>query len=223
MGKKTIEKKIKANNFILPVMAIMLLFSACLRKNQKVDFYENLFTNELISAADFRTFQKNIVKVYSDSTGGKANITFILYSVYASEDLAICPFKYDVRVGKNYIVQADDSRNQKIDMKVEPHILTSIKGDFITVGGIQSKPTMINLWFIACPGCVAEMPTLNELKKKYADKVNFIAITFEEKKRIESFLTSKKFDFTHISNAEDFIKYIGTKPYPESIFIDRNG
>jgi hypothetical protein len=39
----------------------------------------------------------------------------------------------------------------------------------------------------------------------------------------EGFLYRKNFTFTHITNAEFFIKYISTSPYPENIFIDTQG
>jgi thiol-disulfide isomerase/thioredoxin len=117
----------------------------------------------------------------------------------------------------------DDTRTQKINMKVEPQTFTTIKGDEITIGGVQDKPTMINLWFVGCSGCIAEIPTLNELYNKYADKVNFIAMTFQHQKQVERFLLQKKFTFTHITSADPFIEHISTSPYPESIFIDKQG
>lgn len=51
-------------------------------------------------------------------------------------------------------------------MKIPEQNFKSIDGEKITIGGIQHKPTLINLWFIQCPGCIAEMPALNRLKEK---------------------------------------------------------
>ncbi|MBK9510889.1 MAG: TlpA family protein disulfide reductase [Cytophagaceae bacterium] len=70
---------------------------------------------------------------------------------------------------------------------------------------------------------VAEIPALNKLQENYADKVNFIAITFDDDKKVLRFLKNKEFNFKHITNANQFIEYIGTKPYPENIFIDKDG
>jgi len=53
-------------------------------------------------------------------------------------------------------------------MKILPRKLLSIDGDSIQIGGKQKKPTLINLWFVQCPGCVAETPALNKIKEKYA-------------------------------------------------------
>jgi len=48
-------------------------------------------------------------------------------------------------------------------------------------------------------------------------------MTFESQKKVERFLKRKRFTFAHISDADDYIKYIGTSPHPESIFIDKYG
>lgn len=221
--KKEFRLRISVHIMLFLVAVSILSFSACNRKRPKVNFYENLFTEEVMNVSDFYSFRENLVKAYSDSTDGKAYVHFHLYSIRTSADSVIRPFKYDVRIGKNYIVRANDAINQKINTKLEPQKFTTLKGDEITIGGTQDKPIMINLWFVDCPGCIAELPVLNELQKKYADKMNFIAITFEDKKQVEKFLNRKRFTFTHISNAEDYIKYIGTSPYPESIFIDKQG
>jgi thiol-disulfide isomerase/thioredoxin len=220
--KKNSGLRITVGVVFLVVVAIFLAYTALKRKMPKYEYYENQITGEILNHSEFMDFAKNLIQAYSDSTDGKSNVLFHL-GRRISEDSVIATFKYDVRVGKNYIVRSDNSRSEKIDMKIEPQTFTTINGDMITIGGVQDKPTMINLWFISCPGCVAEMPALNDLQKKYADKMNFIAITFEGKKAVERFLFLRKFTFTHISDADLFIKSIGTKPYPESIFIDKQG
>lgn len=221
--KKVFKPRMNACIAFWVVVVIVLSFSACNRKRPKVNFYENLYTGEIIDASNFNTFAEKLITAYSDSTDGKAKVHFHIYYIRTSGDSVIAPFKYDVRIGKEYIVRSNDEVKQKINMKVESQTFTTIKGDEITIGGEQDKPMMINLWFIECPGCIAEIPALNELHKKYADRMSFIAMTFEDKKQVEKFLNKKPFTFSHISNAEHYIKYIGTEPYPESIFIDKHG
>ena len=50
-----------------------------------------------------------------------------------------------------------------------------------------------NFWFTTCSPCVAEIPIFDSLQKKYSNKVDFIAITFEEKGIIKDFLKIVKF------------------------------
>lgn len=108
-------------------------------------------------------------------------------------------------------------------MKVSQNKFISIDGKEIIIGGKQENPTLINLWFISCPGCIDEIPALNRLKEKYSDKVNFVSLTFEEENDVSKFLNKKTFKFIYIANVKGFVKKIGSYPYPENIFIDKNG
>ncbi len=209
-------------NRIWIVAFCIVLFSGCnQQKRPDPNFYENLFTGEIMNASNFESFFQQLHVAYADSTDGKAHITFHAYGRRVVGDSIIQPFKYSVRVGKDYFVRA--TTYEKIGMKVEPQTFSTIDGATITVGGIQDKPTLLNFWFVECPGCIAEIPALNYLQEKYAGKVNFIAMTFETQNEVEKFLRKKLFNFAHVSDAESFIKQVGSFPYPENIFIDTLG
>lgn len=87
---------------------------------------------------------------------------------------------------------------------------------------LNNKPTLINLWYTSCKPCVAEIPFLNEIRKEYKDRVNFIAITFERKEVVEKFLKKRSFDFLHIVDSKKFLDDLGVRLYPKNIFIDRS-
>ena len=88
----------------------------------------------------------------------------------------------------------------------------------------NDKITLINLWFTSCPPCIAEIPYLNDLKKQYEDRVNFVAITFENKDKIETFLNKKPFDFEHLVDGSSYLKQdLKTNTYPKLVFIDKKG
>lgn len=200
-----------------------ILFASCKqnRKRPEPNFYKNLYTQEVLNKAQYRELINSLHAQYDDSLHGIASITIHLKQLNISNDSVTQPFNYDVRVGKEYKMRA--YKYDKLGMNIAPKMFRTIQGDSIQIGGIQSRPTLINLWFVHCPGCVAEIPALNRLQEKYADKVNFIALTFEEDKDVIKFLRKRDFKFKHIANVNDFIKQIGSKPYPENIFIDRNG
>jgi cytochrome c biogenesis protein CcmG, thiol:disulfide interchange protein DsbE len=104
------------------------------------------------------------------------------------------------------------------------HKLATINGDSIQIGGNNENPTLINLWHVHCPPCVAEIPVLNKLKEKYSGKVNFISVTFETKSDVENFLKKREFNFEHVIEAENYIKEIGChESYPQNLFIDKEG
>jgi len=85
------------------------------------------------------------------------------------------------------------------------------------------KPTMINFWFTGCLPCIDEMPVLNNIREKYKDDFNFIAITFEQKEEVEKFLEKYSFEFEQLINAKDFIDQLGLEKYPMNLFLDENG
>ncbi|MUU79915.1 TlpA family protein disulfide reductase [Winogradskyella endarachnes] len=99
----------------------------------------------------------------------------------------------------------------------------TVNGEVITLDDLIGKPTIINFWHTACGPCIKEMPILNEIKKEYGDEVNFIAVTFETKEKVEKFLNKREFDFTHIINAADFMNSIQIKEFPKTFYLDKDG
>lgn len=99
----------------------------------------------------------------------------------------------------------------------------TIESTKLSLKDLEGKPTLINLWFVGCAPCMRELPALEELKLKYKDKVNFIAITFNNKDWVEKLLKIKSFNYTHIINAQEFLNNIDVNSYPYNIFLDKNG
>lgn len=208
---------------ILMLSVFLIALFGCKNKSERPepDFYKNLYTNEILGKTEF---EKLVLELHSndiDSTKEKPQVTIHFMQLIYSNDSIIQPFKYDVRIGDEYIVRANSY--EKIGMQIPPRTFFDINGNSIQIGGKQNKPMLINLWFVGCGGCVAEMPALNRLKEKYAEKVDFISLTFETKDQVQKFLKRKEFNFTHIASAEELIKEIGSKPYPENIFISKEG
>ena len=225
--------------FIYLFIAIISILG-CSQKSKWLapNFYKNLYTEKILDTLEFKKFQNDLVfsfldtvymhsldstamKKYVDSILSKVQMNLHFYSQIVNNDSVIQPFNYDIRIGDEYIVRANSY--EKIGMDISPQIFKTIDGNNIQIGGKQNKPILVNLWFVECRGCVAEIPALNRLQAKYADKVDFVAMTFEDEKQVSNFLKRKEFNFKHITNAEEFIKQIATKPYPENIFIGRDG
>lgn len=101
--------------------------------------------------------------------------------------------------------------------------LKDINGKTLTLEQFKGKAIVINLWFTACPPCVLEMPELNRIKElpEYS-KINFIAITFDTKEKVQNFLTKKDFNFIHLVDAQSYCELF-TSDYPVNIFVDKNG
>ncbi len=191
-----------------------------------VDYYENLYTGEILTKQEYKKFYDSLLTMSAsfketDSLKREMTLSTILQALGKRNDSTILSFKYTIRIGNEYLVR--ENSFEKIGMLVPVQSFSTITGEKIQLGGEQSKPTVINLWFVGCTGCVLEMPALNKLQEKYGDKVNFIAMTFDSERKVKGFLMKKEFTYKHVADAEDYIKVIGTQPYPENIFITKNG
>lgn len=67
------------------------------------------------------------------------------------------------------------------------------------------KPVLVSFWATTCPGCIAEMPHLAQMKEKFGDKFEIVAI-------------SMSYD-----PAEQVAKFIEKNPYPFSFVRDTDG
>lgn len=220
------------------LFSVAFLIFGC--KESEPNFYKNLYTGEIYTTLEHEKFIGGLYIKVSDSlikNQGLTNPTNIKETrdsllqeirvisnynkIIKSGDSIIRPFYYDLRIGKEYLIRSKNFEKIGLEIIEEKH--TTLEGGEISIGGKQDKPTLINLWFIGCRGCIEEMPALNLLKSKYADKVNFVAVTFDKNEDVIKFLDRKEFEFAHLTNKKEFIKVIATKPYPENIFIDKNG
>ncbi len=211
-------------NRLLFISFILIILNSCKQDNgglPESDLYRNVYTGEFLTKPAFDTLIMNLHNTYSDSTKGQMHMRINFLTREEINDTVIQPFSYDIRIGNEYVVKANSY--EKVGMEIASKTFESVDGSNIQIGGVQEKPMMINLWFIECPGCIAEIPALNRLQERYADRVNFVAMTFENKEDTEKFLKRKEFNFIHIADASDYIDYIGSKPYPENIFIGRDG
>lgn len=198
-----------------------------------------LCSSTMVKAQEnYYTFQGDIY----NETEFKAKLTSI-EEIYSAQGT----YKY---TKANYKVRNMKVRTDSIIQEVEVMLSQSNSGPLdinVGVDGLINKPlpdfelqnlssnlrskadytdkiTFINLWFTSCPPCIAEIPYLNALKEQYEDRVNFVAITFEEKDKVTAFLTRKPFDFEHlIDGASYFNRDLKNKTYPKLIIIDRKG
>ncbi|WP_052248518.1 TlpA family protein disulfide reductase [Chryseobacterium taiwanense] len=87
----------------------------------------------------------------------------------------------------------------------------------------KSKPYFINCWYTNCKPCVEEIPDLNKLQEEYKDKVNFIAVTFDQETIVKRFLEKTSFNFVHLSNQHPLLNLMEIPFYPTSFILDKDG
>ena len=90
---------------------------------------------------------------------------------------------------------------------------------------LEGKTIFYNFWFVKCAPCIAEIPILNQIAKKYnSDSTLFIAITFNLQRDIENFCKTNELLFQKASLTQSIIDSIKkVKFYPLSIIVNKKG
>lgn len=72
--------------------------------------------------------------------------------------------------------------------KTLAHFSAPYKNEIFTNDNLLGKIVFVNLWFAACPPCMAEMDALNELYDSLKSRPNFefISFTYDPQKTIDS-------------------------------------
>ena len=94
-----------------------------------------------------------------------------------------------------------------------------------TLKKLRGKVVLIDFWATWCPPCRKAMPHLQKLWEKHAKKgMVIIAISSEEKKKIQNFISSNKYTFpVGIDTGKKTNKKYGIKGIPSTYLIHPNG
>lgn len=90
----------------------------------------------------------------------------------------------------------------------------------------NGKVTVVEFWATWCPPCKASIPHLNELNKKYGDKLDIVGITTEDESTVKPF--AKKMDMTYVigldSNNTTADTYMeGVAGIPHAVVVGADG
>ena len=203
--------------FLLTVL-ITTLVSA-----QETPYYS--FQGDLYDEESFREKLKNIEETYSNQDGYK--YTTVNYKVRTTKIKGDSLIQ-DVEV---FLLESN-SAPIDINVGVQKHVnkplpsfkLQNLKSEIRENSDYVGKVTLVNLWFTSCQPCLTEIPYLNYLKDVYKDKVNFVAITFDSKERVESFLNRKDFNFEQLVHGGKYLsKDLVNNAFPKLILLDKKG
>ena len=101
--------------------------------------------------------------------------------------------------------------------------VTRLDSSAIDLTALRGKPVVINWWQTFCGPCIREIPELNELVEKYADRdVEFLAIADNEMAELTPFLEKHPFTYD-IVLADDEAVHIFGPGYPRHVIVDGEG
>ncbi len=99
--------------------------------------------------------------------------------------------------------------------------------------GLEGKVVLLNFWATWCPPCKAEIPHLNNLREKYKDKFEIVALEMGQRggkmsssEKINSFINDYKITYPVTITKENFLvsKVMGDiKSIPTMFLFNKDG
>ena len=90
---------------------------------------------------------------------------------------------------------------------------------------LEDKVVVLNFWFIGCTGCREEIPKLNELAAKYANRADivFLAIATDEAPALRNFFRAVPFNYLHLAASQNIMDLLEVKSFPRNAVVGRMG
>jgi thiol-disulfide isomerase/thioredoxin len=201
------------------ILFIATLFMANTAFAQSHVFYKNkkgIFTAEqvdsMLAALDKRMHANEL---FADLTSVKE-----ITGEFRSGDTLF--YTFNVK-GVNLKLQKknEERRNTIISKPLPEFSFTDINGKKISSSDFSGKAMVLNLWFTSCAPCIKEMPDLNKFKDENPD-IAFVAMTYEDKETVTTFLNRIPFSFQHIAGVKGYVDKLEFG-YPTTLFIDKKG
>ena len=103
--------------------------------------------------------------------------------------------------------------------------MVDINGNTISSDDTRGKVVVFNFWFTTCKPCIDEIPELNEVYEKYKNNSNviFASITFDEIKKVESFLEKHPLEYPVVAESMEIIELFGIQGFPTNLILDKEG
>lgn len=172
------------------------------------EYYKNGTSIE--TEAEYNSF---VAKTNKKHEGSDTKVVPVIISQTQSGDSTIYSYDLDIRtIG-----------NKMIGKQLPDFNFKDIDGKLVSLKELKGKPIIINLWFVECPPCIAEMPALNSIKEKYSNSdIQFLSMTYEPKERVKKFLLKTKINYRIIPDIGGYCNIL-TSNFPQTIFINRQG
>lgn len=188
-------------------------------QQEKRAIYRDVYNGKLMTESEYSVMKNKFQKEMKNTNKSGKLVEVIVDSITSEIIYKNFDLSYVTETVANEVEHIEDFLNKKFP-STELILLNSQK---IKFDDLKGKPTLVNFWFTQCAPCIKEIPALESLKKKYGEKVNFVAITFNNAKEVKAFLEKREFNYTHIVDVYEFINEIGLNTYPRNIILDKEG
>lgn len=121
------------------------------------------------------------------------------------------------------VVAAFGFRKESAVREELPVEMVSAENQPVSFSQLKGKVLFVNNWASWCPPCIAEMPSIQELKSKLKGvDVEFVMVSFDEdREKAMKFMTKRNFDFKIYFPGQEYP--FATSSIPATLIIDING
>ena len=207
---------------ILISIFFALLNTGCNSQKARTTYFKEQKSGKIYNREELNQLDTQLLKKFKPMFKF-AEVKNTIIDSTISHDSIIKTFKINLILSNKMTKPKKEKIYSYLNKKLPSFVLSSLNDKKIDISKLDGKPTLLNFWFTTCIPCIAEMPVLNQIMNKFKGKVNFIAITYENKNSVENFLKKHKYNFIQIAGASEFIDTLGIKNFPKNIFIDKNG
>jgi len=96
----------------------------------------------------------------------------------------------------------------------------------IALSDLKGKVVFINFWATWCPPCIREMPSIDQLKKRYKNNPNIVFLLVDVDSSLDKsqkFMRDNKLDLpVHIPNGKIPSEFLG-RSIPTTVILDKEG
>jgi len=132
----------------------------------------------------------------------------------------------DARTAKQDTPDAEPIRFVKNPDTAPTFLLNDLEGKAVSLAEAKGKVVLLNFWATWCGPCRAEIPDLVDLQKRYADKLEIIALATQEDDadQVRRFVLHSGINYRVAMAPDDVVReYGGIAALPTSFVIDAQG
>jgi len=102
--------------------------------------------------------------------------------------------------------------------------LFDLNGKKTSLSDMKGKVVLLDFYFIGCGGCMLSLKPLNNLHKKYKDKVVIASLTAQDsEKNVKAFKKAYNILYAGYTGAADVVKQYNVTAFPTFYFISQDG
>jgi thiol-disulfide isomerase/thioredoxin len=220
-------KNLSYANFETGIDSIKIVFGELTQGNSSGYWISSYFNNNLTSFSTVSLEKEKSSDYLSNNVVIKLDNSSKEISLHVKHNPDTNEILYSWLAGDK---KQDELTIQKIEKQLDKNKslpefnLITLTDKNVKSTDFRGKFLVINWWATTCAPCRQEIPGLNKLTNKFDSNTNiiFLAIAFDEKDRVESYLKTNKFNYVQTVGDKSIAKIFG-ESYPKNLIVNPEG